>query len=94
MQTTNNAASHNPKSAREDHKVEVVIEGADRVAVRYLTWTDGLGWCCQKTLRVDAEQLEELHRSLTVARHRLNRMRAEEGLTTEPAQVIQLPTLA
>ena len=94
MQTTNNLASHNTKSAREDQKVEVVIEGADRVALRYLTWTDGLGWCCQKTLRVDAEQLEDLHRSLTVARHRLNRMRAEEGLASEPAQVIQLPTLA
>lgn len=94
MQTTNNAASHNIKSAHQEQRVEVVIEDADRVALRYLTWTDGLGWCCQKTLRVDAEQLEDLHRSLTVARHRLNRMRAEEGLTSEPAQVIQLPTLA
>ena len=94
MQTNNNAASHSVKSAREEQKVEVVIEGADRVALRYLTWTDGLGWCCQKTLRVDAEQLEDLHRSLTLARHRLNRVRAEEGLAAEPAQVIQFPTIA
>ena len=93
MQTTNNAASHVIESAREDQKVEVVIEGADRVAVRYLTWTEGLGWCCQKTMRVDAGQLEDLHRALTVARHRLNRMRAEEGLTQEPAQIIHFPTI-
>lgn len=94
MQTNNNAAPRTSQAARDKQKVEVVIEGADSVALRYLTWTEGLGWCCQKTLRVDAEQLEDLHRSLTVARHRLNRMRAEEGLTNGPAQVIQLPTLA
>lgn len=94
MQTGNKLAAHVPQSAREDQKVEVVIEGSDRVALRYSTWTEGLGWCCHKTIRVDAEQLEDLHRALTVARHRLNRQRAEAGLASAPAQVIQLPTLA
>ena len=81
--------------ARPEQKVEVVFEpGEERVALRYLTWTEGLGWCCQKTIRVDAEQLDELHRAITVARHRVNRRRAEAGETPKPAQVIQLPPLS
>lgn len=94
MQNTNNAAARHIHSAREDQKVEVIIEDVDRVALRYLTWTEGLGWCCQKTFRVDAEQLDDLHRALTVARHQLNRRRTEDGLNSGPAQVIQFPTLA
>jgi uncharacterized protein YbcC (UPF0753/DUF2309 family) len=69
-------------------------EGVDRVVLRHSTWTDGLGWCCQKTIRLDAEQLDEMHRALTVARHRINRRRAESGQMHQAAQVIQLPTLA
>ena len=91
------AAGLSPEKSVKQHKVEVSFEqqeGGEGVALRYLTWTEGLGWCCQKTMRVDAEQLEDLHRALTVARHRLNRMRAEEGLTQEPAQVIHFPTIA
>jgi hypothetical protein len=81
--------------ARPEQKVEVVFEpGDERVALRYSTWTEGLGWCCQKTIRVEAEQLDELHRAITVARHRVNRRRAEAGETPKPAQVIQLPSLS
>lgn len=94
VQTTNNAPAHVIESARENQKIEVVIEGVDRVALRYSTWTEGLGWCCQKTMRVDAGQLGELQRALTVARHRVNRLRAEEGMAVETAQVIQFPTVA
>ena len=93
MQTSNRAATHVIESAGEDRRIEVAIDGPERVTLRYSTWTDGLGWCCQKTMHVDAEQLDELHRALTVARHRLNHKRAEEGLISEPARVIQLPTL-
>ena len=88
-------AAHPLHHARPEQKVEVVFEpDGERVALRYLTWTDGLGWCCQKTIRVEAEQLDELHRAITVARHRLNRRRAEAGETHRPAQVIQLPSLS
>ena len=81
----------------EDRKVEVSIEsGADgeQVVLRYLTWTEGLGWCGQKTIRLDEGNLDELHRALTVARHRIGRRRAEAGQVSEPAKVIQLPTVA
>lgn len=97
MQTSNNALAHVLKSSRADQKVELSIEsrdGEDRVALRYSTYTEGLGWSCQKTIRLDAEQLDELHRAVTVARHRINRKRADEGQHVESAKVIQLPTVA
>lgn len=81
----------------EDRRVEVSIEsGADgeQVVLRYLTWTEGLGWCGQKTIRLDGEHLDDLHRALTVARHRIGRRRAEAGQVSETAKVIQLPTIA
>jgi len=92
------AAGRPLEAAGTEQKVEVTFEllegGGEVVALRYLTWTDGLGWCCQKTIRVGGEQLEELHRAVTVARHRYRRQRAETGEPTAPAQVIQLPSLS
>ncbi|HVF86712.1 MAG TPA: hypothetical protein VM866_03940 [Pyrinomonadaceae bacterium] len=97
MQQVNNTATHILPSSEANQRIEVSFEqhdGAERVALKYSTWTDGLGWCGQKTIRLDAGQLDELHRTLTVARHRMNRRRAEADQLDEPAQVIQLPTLA
>jgi hypothetical protein len=93
------AAGRSPETTgKQRQKVEVSFEQQENgggVALKYLTWTDGLGWCCQKTIRVEGEQLDELHRAITVARHRFHRQRAEAGeATTTPAQVIQLPSLS
>src|SRR3954464_4424920 len=91
----NAARAH--EDAREDRKVEVAYErhgDAEVVALRYMTWTDGLGWCCQKTIRVEESQLDELHRALTAARHRARRKAADAGTPQTPAQVIRLPSLA
>ena len=93
----NTAAGFSTERAVKQQKVEVSFEQLEdgaSVALRYLTWTDGLGWCCQKTIRVEEEQLDELHRAITVARHRARRKRAEAGETSAPAQVIQLPSLS
>lgn len=97
MQSSSHNAAQTLPSERAGQKIDVVIEqheGADRVALRYSTWTEGLGWCTQKTIRLDGDQLDDLHRAVTVARHRLNRRRAESGQFAEAAQVILLPTLA
>lgn len=97
MQTGNNLAPHVIPSSRPDQQVEVVIEGAagrEHVALRFSTWADGLGWCTQKTIRLEPDQLDELHRATTVARHRLARRRSDDGQQREPARVIQLPTVA
>jgi hypothetical protein len=97
VQNSQSARIQTFQSPCEDERVEVFIEqheGAERVVLRQSTWTEGLGWCSQKTIRLDGEQLDDLHRALTVARHRVNRQRAEAGHVREPAQIIQLPTLA
>lgn len=99
MKSSNRAttAAHVLASGREDQQVEVVIEerdGQQCVALRLSTWTEGLGWCCQKTIRLEGEQLDDLHHAISVARHRLNRQRVEDGQFRPSAQVIQLPTVA
>lgn len=96
MKSSNRAAAHVISSGREDRQVEVVIEnreGFEGVALRLSTWTENLGWCCQKTIRLDAAHLDDLHHAITVARHRLNRQRSEDGTFTPAAQVIQLPII-
>jgi hypothetical protein len=97
VQSSHNATVQPQPSPGEDRKVEVSIEsGKDgqEVVVRYSTWTDGLGWCSQKTFRLQGGELDDLHRALTVARHRVNRQRAAAGQALETGKVIQLPTLA
>ena len=97
MNSTHSASIQSQQSPREDRKIEVSIESGkegDEVVLRYSTWTEGLGWCSQKTIRMDSEQVDVLHRALTVARHRINRHRAEARQAPEAAKIIQLPTLA
>ena len=97
MQGSNKAAVPILDSPREDERVEVLLEedeGVERVVLRYSTWVEGLGWCGQKTIRLDGSHLDDLHRALTVARHRIARKRAEAGQSFQPASVIQLPTIA
>jgi hypothetical protein len=97
VNSSHSATVQPTQSPCEDRKIEVSIESGnegDEVVLRYSTWTDGLGWCSQKTIRLESDQLDDLHRALTVARHRINRHRAEAGQTPEAANIIQLPTLA
>jgi hypothetical protein len=96
MQSSNNATVNAAERAGAEQRVEVALEQRGdlmEVVLRSSTWTDGLGWCCQKTLRLDAAQADELHRALTVARHRLIRQRAEAGASPAPANVIRMPTI-
>lgn len=84
-------------SSSEDQRIEVSIErhdGESFVALKHSTWTDGLGWCAQKTLRLDSSQLESVHHALTVARHRLKQQLIEAGQEIQTAKVIQLPSFA
>jgi hypothetical protein len=81
----------------ESQRVEVSIEArgeTEQVVLRYSTWTEGLGWCCQKTIRLDNDQLDDIHRALMLARQRIKRRQAEAGQVQESARVIQLPTIA
>lgn len=97
VQSSKNTTVDIIESPCDDERIEVMIEpgeGFESVVLRYSTWVDGLGWCGQKTIKLDGDQLEDLHRALTVARHRINNRRAEAGQIREAAKVIQLPTVA
>lgn len=96
VQSNNKIAAHIVSSQNTAQRIEVVIdehESENVMTLRCSTWTEGIGWCGQKTIRLDADQLDELHRALTVARHRLNSRRAQSGTLAEVAQVIQFPTI-
>jgi hypothetical protein len=77
----------------EEKKIDVSIENGEAV-LRLSTWTEGLGWNCQKTLRVEAGMLDDLHRALMAARYRLNSQKAENGEPTEKNNVIEFPLAA
>ena len=97
MQGNNRATVQILDSPHDDERVEVLLEeaeGSERVVLHYSTWVEGLGWCGQKTIKLDGAHLDDLHRALTVARHRIKRKQAEAGQTSQPATVIQLPTIA
>ena len=97
MRTQNQTAAQALNSSRPEQKLELVMQardGEDCVVLRLSTWTDGLGWCAQKTIELEPGQLDELHLAVTVARRRLAAKRAEADQPNVPAKVIRLPTLA
>ena len=74
----------------DEKKVEVSLEN-DQAVIKLSTWTEDLGWCCQKTLSLDAEMLDDLHRVIASARYRLNKQKAETEENSETANVIAFP---
>lgn len=54
-----------------DSRLELVVEGEGMLALRFATHTEGLGWQVQKTIRIEAGQVEELRFLLGGARHLL-----------------------
>jgi hypothetical protein len=92
---TQNQAVHTVGTSRPKQKIEIVSHehgGAGHIALRLSTWADGLGWCSQKTIELEAEQLDELQLAVAVARRRLASKRADENQQFAPAEVIHLPT--
>ncbi|CAN5701469.1 hypothetical protein BH18ACI1_BH18ACI1_06880 [soil metagenome] len=77
----------------DEKKIEVSL--ADNQAIIKLsTWTENLGWLCQKTLSIDAEMLDDLHRVIASARYRLNKQKAESEETIKDAKVLEFPSFA
>jgi hypothetical protein len=74
----------------DEKKVEVSLLD-DQAVIKLSTWTDDLGWCGQKTMSLDAEMLDELHRVISAARIRLNRQKSENADEFEPARVLKFP---
>lgn len=74
----------------DEKKVEVSLEN-DQAVLKLSTWVEDLGWCGQKTLSLDAEMLDDLHRVIASARYRLNKQKAETEEISEAANVIHFP---
>ena len=74
----------------DEKKLEVSLENGQAI-IKLSTWTEDLGWCGQKTLSLDAEMLEDLHRVIASARYRLNKQKAETQENSEAANVIPFP---
>ncbi len=51
----------------DDRRIDISLESGE-TEISLSTWTDGLGWCRQKTLKLDADLLDELHRVISAAR--------------------------
>lgn len=56
----------------DDRRIDVSVESGE-TEISLSTWTDGLGWCTQKTMKLDAELLEDLHRVVSAARLKVQR---------------------
>lgn len=87
----NNAVKFLP-SIVEDKKLEVCVEENEAV-LKLSTWTENLGWNCQKTMRVDAAMLDDLHRAISAARYKLNKRKSDND-EMPVSNVISFPAAA
>lgn len=92
MFSTNTAEKLMPV-VQEDKKIDVSIEGGEAV-LKLSTWTENLGWTCQKTMRLEAEMLDDLHRAISAARYRLNSHKAANGESVVKNNVLSFPQAA
>jgi predicted DCC family thiol-disulfide oxidoreductase YuxK len=74
----------------DEKKVEVSLTD-NQAIIKLSTWTDDLGWLCQKTLTIDAAMLDNLHRVIASARYRLNKQKSEIAEPVKTADVLEFP---
>lgn len=63
----------------KEQKVEVSVDG-DKAVIKLSTWVEGLGWCCQKTMSMDLEMLEEMQGLIAGARAELERAAEDDAI--------------
>ena len=76
----------------DEKRVEVSLE-ENQAVIKLSTWTEDLGWCGQKTLSLDAEMLDDLHRIISAARLKLIKQKTENQEEGDrlPNKVLQFP---
>lgn len=74
----------------DEKKVEVSLQD-NQAVIKLSTWTEDLGWLCQKTMSLDAEMLDDLHRVITAARIRLSNQKPENREEAISSKVLQFP---
>ena len=89
----NNKALKFAPAENGEKRLELSLDG-DQTVIRLSTWVEGLGWCGQKTMEVDADMLEEMHRLIGAARVRVRSRRAEKDPDGAPTQkVLSFPVI-
>lgn len=77
----------------DEKKLEVSLTD-NQAIIKLSTWTEDLGWCGQKTLALDAEMLDELHRVIASARYRLNKQKTETEVTVKNSNILAFPSFS
>ncbi len=77
----------------DEKKIEVSLQD-NQAIIKLSTWTEDLGWCGQKTLTVDAEMLDDLHRIIASARYKLNNKKSESAEDFQSKKVLEFPKFA
>jgi hypothetical protein len=89
----NNTAAKLLPVVTDEKKIDVSIENGEAV-LKLSTWTENLGWTCQKTMRLEAEMLDELHRAISAARYRLNSRKAQSDESVAKNNVLEFPVIS
>lgn len=77
----------------DEKKVEVTLQD-NQAVIKLSTWTEDLGWCGQKTMSLDAEMLDDLHRIISAARIKLNRQKENNSEEIQSSKVLQFPNFS
>jgi hypothetical protein len=77
----------------DDKRVEVSIAD-DQAYIKLSTWVEDLGWCGQKTLQIDVEMLDDLHRAIASARYQVNNQKSDVGAASESPNIITFPIIS
>ncbi len=81
--------------AEETRRLELVMETDDeqspRLALKFATYSEGLGWLTQKTIHIDAQQAEQLQFLLGGARHLLKQAEKQTTVAAGPRVVRAFP---
>ncbi|MDQ3633418.1 MAG: hypothetical protein M3405_02760 [Acidobacteriota bacterium] len=76
----------------DEKKIDISLSDTDAI-IKLSTWTEDLGWTCQKTLEVDAGMLDELHHIITAARYKLNKQKSTNN-KAKSSNIIDFPCVS
>jgi predicted DCC family thiol-disulfide oxidoreductase YuxK len=77
----------------DEKKIDVALQN-NQAVIKLSTWTEDLGWICQKTLSLEEEMLDDLHRVIAAARYKIKNRGAEAEHDPKTPKVIEFPTFS
>ena len=77
----------------DEKKLEVSLTD-NQAVIKLSTWKEDLGWCCQKTLLLDVEMLDDLHRVVASARYKLKSRNSEMSEASQSSNILKFPSFS